>query len=420
MADKPTSSNIPPAEEEIKQLTYIDHKTHITCTLPNVLVITSCKKGKNGYVLYYTEASVRNAIHTAIATAKRGGYTSPNPTFILNYPTVYDPVKKRKTPKGLTFAWFADPALPNIFLGFNPDGSERVESYPDPKWEAPVTDEWDEEEEEFDPATFFSKAGTISWADIQEKEEKKKEKQEAPMLTRKLPPIATLFVKQGAEDPEPLKIESGFAKIKKKVQDECDLSLLHVFIPSWADLTDLLKTFSPFSCSSSYPILEVTQDRDPAKCHLYVSYPPGSDGAIIAQMILFKFTYSKGKNEEVIHVDFAKKGAYERNVEKVPHYRILKISSSIKKPPTSTIPQTFFRAGNSSTKTKQVTRTEGGWNTKPVVQKKMEKKDEDGWETKGKKGKTNKPTPNPAPTPVQAKDDEEGLGDLIAWAKTKK
>jgi hypothetical protein len=419
MADKSTPVT-PPTEEEIKQLTYVDHKTHIQCTLPNVLVITSCKKGKNGFVLYYTEASVRNAIQTAIATAKRGGYTSPNPTFILNYPTVYDPVKKRKTPKGLTFAWFADPALPNIFLGLNSDGSERMESYPDPNWVAPVADEWDEEEEEeFDPATFFLKAGKMSWADIQEKEDKKKEKQEAPMLTRKLPPIATLIVKQGAEDPEPLTIEAGFAKIKKKVQDECDLSLLHVFIPSWADLSDLLKRFTPFSCSSSYPILEVVQDRDPAKCHLYVSYPPGSDGAITAQMILFKFTYSKGKNEEVIHVDFAKKGAYERNVEKAPHYRILKLTSSMKKPPTSTIPQTFFRAGNSSTKPKQTNKVEGGWNTKPVAQKK-EKKDEDGWETKGRKGKTTNPPPKPAPTPVQTEEDEDGLGDLIAWAKPKK
>jgi hypothetical protein len=432
----------PPEMDEIHRLTFVDHSTHIQVALPNVLIITSCKRGRNGFVTYFTEASVRTCLQQGIAEAKRKGYESSDPRFILNYPTIYDPVKKKKTPKGLVFAWFADSAFPNIFMGLNADGSKRTELYPDPNWVAPPPDEWDEEEEDddapFDFSSFKFKPG-VSWVEMQEEEDKKeakKKEREPPMLSRDLPPLATLIVKQGAEDPEKLQIERGFAKIKKKVQDECDLGLLHMFIPSWADLADLMKTFAPFSCSSSYPLLEVVQDRDPAKCHLYVSYPPGSNGAISAQMILFKFTYSKGKNEEVIHVDYSKKGAYERHVEKAPHYKVLKLTPCMRKPPVSTVPQVFFKSGSKSTPSKSTpskstpskssyTPTKapnGDWKAKRGTPKETKPKEEDGWTTKGttKTKKTPCKTPPKSTRPPPSDGDDDGLSDLLALAKIRK
>jgi hypothetical protein len=433
-------------EDEIQKLTFVNHQTHIQCFLPNVLIATSCTKGRNGFITYFTEASVRNCVQAGINEAKKKGYESPDPRFLINYPTVYDPVKKKKSPKGLAFVWFADTAFPNIFLGKNPDGSPRIEEYPDPNWVAPPMDNWDDEEEEedtFDPSTFFNFKPGKSWADIQEEEEKKeakKKKPEAPMLTRKLPPIATLIIKQGAEDPEPLKIEEGTSKIKKKIQDENDLHLLHLNIPSWADLSELLKTFSMFSTSGSYPILEAIRDNNrPDRCHLYVTYPPGSDCAITAQLILFRITCRSGKNEEQVLVEFAKNGSYDRQIVKAPTYKVLKVSPSMKRPPSSTVPQTFFRSSqgshsSSSTPQKGTPQKktpqkapEGKW--RPQKETSQEKpKEEDGWTTKGappKKEKKAKKTPCKTPPkrsdpPASDDGEDDGLADLIAWSKVKK
>lgn len=444
-----TNTDVPvlvPTQDEIKQLTFVDFKTHIQVPLPNVLIITSCKKGRNGFITYYTESSVRTCIQTGITEAKRRGYTSENPQFIMNYPTVYDPVKKTRTPKGLVFVWFADPAFPNIFRGLNPDGSNRVEQYPDPTWVAPPVDDWEEEAEEeivYTSWESFKSVSTISWADMAEEEDKAEARKEArkkllepPMLTRNLPPITTLMVKQGAEDPEVLTIESGFSKIKKEVQEECDLSLLHASIPAWADISDLMKSFAPFSTSSSYPILEVIQNRDSSKFHLYVSYAPGSDCAIIANMILFRLNYKKGKNEETIQVDFAKKGSYERFVEKLHNSKVLKLTPCMNRPPRSTIPSCYFGSQSTSTPPKHTEREvrtpsnipDGNWrtpNTSPQNESPQkattspQKTSE--WNTMGnKKKKTPCKTPPKGKAPPKPTDgDDDGLSDLIAWSHRK-
>lgn len=424
-------------EDEIQKLTFVNHQTHIQCFLPNVLIVTSCTKGRNGFITYFTEASVRNCVQAGINEAKKKGYESHDPRFLINYPTVYDPIKKKKSPKGLAFVWFADTAFPNIFLGKNLNGTSRIEEYPDPNWVAPPMDNWDEEEEDtFDPSTFFSFGPGKSWADLQEEEEKKK-KPEAPMLTRKLPPIATLIIKQGAEDPEPLKIEEGTSKIKKKIQEENDLHLLHLNIPSWADLSELLKTFSMFTTSGSYPILEAIRDNNrPERCHLYVTYPPGSDCAITAQLILFRISCRSGKNEEQVLVEFAKNGSYDRQIVRAPVYKVLKVSSSMKRSPSSTVPQVFFKSSqgsHSSSSTPQKStpqkRTpqkapDGKWRTNSEITREKPK-EEDGWTTKGAPTKKEKKPPCKTPpkrsgSPASDDGEDDGLADLIAWSKVKK
>lgn len=96
---------------------------------------------------------------------------------------------------GVTYAYLNSERVYNILAELNPDGTELVEYYPDPNWKPPT----------FRPYVPPAK-GSKNWGDLMEEEEYEEEQErirqglaptpkpvpQAPMLTRKLDPIARL------------------------------------------------------------------------------------------------------------------------------------------------------------------------------------------------------------------------------------
>ena len=119
------NSEVPEVSEEIRPLTYVDLDTHVRFDLPNVLILKKTKNLRKSEV----EACIDRGINDAMSNGK---FTPSSSFYFLNYTTVYDKMTKKTNPKGLCFVFFEDPGFPQIFLGKNPNGSERVEVYPDP------------------------------------------------------------------------------------------------------------------------------------------------------------------------------------------------------------------------------------------------------------------------------------------------
>ena len=149
----------------------------------------------------------------------------------------------------------------------------------------------------------------IKWADAADEEDENKD--EPIMLERSLNPLAVLYGKGVSEKRFLMECENGFAKIRKEDFMGNDHSRIFAQIPTWADLFELRKIFAIFSKSVSYPILEYSLDSRRKVGSFFVSYAPGSDGAIIAKLMLFNYQYTNGGRTVGIMSFLSKKGVYD-------------------------------------------------------------------------------------------------------------
>ena len=325
-------------EQESRTLTYVNLKNEYKFELPNVLIMNTRNLTKSE-----VERSIDRGIKKVVTN---GNYQPSSINYFINFTTIYNKLTNSRTPKGLSFVYFIDAGFPNIFLGLNPNGTERIELYQDPNW---VPEEWDncveEQNEEFTwdniNKGFDFTNPNLNWADAIEEENREKSKREPVMLERKMDPIAVLYGEGVNEEKFEISCESGFAKIKKEKYDGYAHSILFVHIPTWANLFELRKIFSFFSKSESYPILEYSVDVK-GTGSLFVTYSPGSDGAMLANLILFKYPYSRNGMSSELTISFSKAGTYERAMSRGKD-NIITITSRTEQKNFNAIPEEKFR-----------------------------------------------------------------------------
>ena len=209
-----------------------------------------------------TEAQLKLAIQKAIkdASAKLGRDVITN--FKVN-------VVCNRAGKcyGYSYVWFTNPEVYHMFLGRNPDGSERVVYTPDPYWIAPPPSEEDEK------PTSYPRGK--SWADIQEEEEEKELKYTRPMIKTVLEPLMVLseieYEPGQMEAQRQLMMENAVRNKKEgqeivvpprfkfvpqaayveTVDDRYSPETLHgTNIPSWVKAEDIKAQFKHFASNS--------------------------------------------------------------------------------------------------------------------------------------------------------------------------
>ncbi len=137
----------------------------------------------NTHSLYLSTGALRQeqveaAVAASMAQIRKAYSTDPElskATWEVNVVT-----DTKGTLFGITYLFMGSPKAYYILAGFNPDGSPRVEEFPDPEWKAPVV-----------PRTEISTVG-MSWGEASELEEEEEKKYTAPIIKRQLPPIAVL------------------------------------------------------------------------------------------------------------------------------------------------------------------------------------------------------------------------------------
>jgi hypothetical protein len=331
---QPISEN---PEEVKKELTFIDLDTHVRFDLSHVLILKTKKLLKSE-----VESNIGRGIEFAVS---HGDYSPSSTFFFLNYTTVYDKKSRKTNPKGLCFVYFEDSAFPQIFLGKNSNGSERVEFFPDPSF---VEESWEEVEKEekvyngWDDLDFsnFMEPGA-NWADIVEKEYEEEEKKKAPMLERKLNPISVLYGRGVSEEKFKIECEGGFAKIRKEDFVGHDHSRVFAQIPAWVNLFELRDVFSLFSKSESYPILEYSVDPVKKMGTFFASFAPGSDGAILSKLMLFNHQYTRVGKTVSFMPFLSKEGMYSRCLNRGRDYNLV-ISSRSNPKKICGVPSDYF------------------------------------------------------------------------------
>lgn len=124
------------------------------------------------------ESQVSTCIRKAIKDAEEVlGYTT-NCKFRINLL-----VDKEGKYFGFGYIRVSDPKIYWMLLGRNPDGSERIEEYPDPDWVAPPKKNANLTQEEI-----IEKNSKKSWFEIAEEEDAYIQ----PILTKVLPPLITI------------------------------------------------------------------------------------------------------------------------------------------------------------------------------------------------------------------------------------
>jgi len=103
---------------------------------------------------------------------------------------------------GFGYLWLESPELYNMLLGLNPDGSERVETHPDPNWVEPeipletALESADSAEATLNTPdtlnTLEKDSGTDSWGDVDAREEAVRKLYVCPVITNYLSPLMTL------------------------------------------------------------------------------------------------------------------------------------------------------------------------------------------------------------------------------------
>lgn len=154
----------------------------------------------------------------------------------------------------------SNPEVYWMLVGCNPDGSSRVEEYPDPNWVAPVRS--------------AEKSTTTSWADMVESEELQKppiirvEKEPLmelpgyPYDEQQLKHLRTCAVEDG-EDPDTVPTHGYFiitrAHVNPIPQDKLGYVLCSRRVPNWVDIKSAFKSiFGPYVTDPKL-VLEVKQ-----------------------------------------------------------------------------------------------------------------------------------------------------------------
>lgn len=99
--------------------------------------------------------------------------------FKVNIIRIRDKISGKQKTVGYGYIWIGDPEIYWILAGHNPDGSERIEEYPDPNWSPSNISAAD---------PIIKDSDDNLWADMIESEIA----QQVPMIRKKLPPLITL------------------------------------------------------------------------------------------------------------------------------------------------------------------------------------------------------------------------------------
>jgi hypothetical protein len=251
-----------------------------------------------------TKEQIINIIHDAIYNMKNIVTSYSNCKFKVN-------LVKLKTgdSRGIAYIRITNKEVYNVLVGLNPDGSSRVEYYPDPLWTLPEKKLEDAIEE------LENSCDHVQWADLDELEQQYIH----PMLERELSSLIEipkfkytekqmeylrkLYTENNIEGDVP---EYGGIHISRAFVVDPDTKFNHNIlcarnIPNWIDETILKDIFIPYveNIRNKYPIVSINTHNNIRTA--FVTFDPYSNDALFALHMNKHLPIRSGNNKTVLY-----------------------------------------------------------------------------------------------------------------------
>lgn len=218
---------------------------------------------------------------------------------------------------GIAFIFITNPAVYHMILGYNPDGSARIEYVPDPNVRVERESEKDCEDKKEGKVTKPKKSK--NWIDDEDYDEKK---DEVPKIMVKLPPLMDITQFELTEEQYNSKCEVAREK-GQPTDDITQMGKLHVFparataveekyvahiikcknLPTWVTRESLKAEFAPFASDSTtiqyryvkgtrveetFPFVNINRERVG-----FVVFDPKTYDAYFALFMMKKIKFSR-------------------------------------------------------------------------------------------------------------------------------
>lgn len=221
---------------------------------------------------------VSGAIQTLLASIKKD-HNLTTPVY-LNYVNRFDRDTRSVVHSGVCYLYIKDPRVFYMILGQNPDGTDRVETKPDPDWVPPK-----EEEEEIKVSFDFNSG--MGWGDMMVELEKAESKKEAPLIRIQLPSLVGPLIAQTKEGPVHIKVEQSFVTLTDEVSDTCDTSALYAIIDNNISDQSIRQFLSFFSDSNGYPKVSFRSNpKNPKTRSMIARFDPNSNDAMFCLQLI--------------------------------------------------------------------------------------------------------------------------------------
>ncbi len=208
--------------------------------------------------------------------------------------------------KGFALIWFSDQQIPNLLMGNNPDGSERIEEREDPTWVPPEGDK----EKIIDERT----QDITSWAEISDIEEEVGAMFMAPKIRVKLPtllPIPKYYYnreqkqilkKTGKGDlPKEGGINISYVTVRRH-REGLSTHVIFGEVEEWMDTQKVKSIFSKYVTvpDGKYPMVKVL-DRvnQRGKKMTFVTFSPNSMDGQTAAFMSHDFIYNDNQHGKI-------------------------------------------------------------------------------------------------------------------------
>ena len=175
---------------------------------------------------------------------------------------------------GVCFVFVKDSRVYHMILGRNPDGTDRVETKPDPDWVPPT---------EKDIEVSFDFSSGMGWGDMMVELEQQTLEKTAPLIRIQLPSLVPTMVVQTQDGPVEINAQASFEKISDELMDNFDLKTLYAVVDNNVKDAKLFPFLSGFSNSKGYPKFETRPINNTNTRGIKVRFDPNSYDAMFCR-----------------------------------------------------------------------------------------------------------------------------------------
>ena len=207
---------------------------------------------------------------------------------------------------GYGYIWISCPEIYWMLLGKNPDGTERVEEYPDPNWKSPNVVKENNLKETNEVK--HNENTNMNWIDIVEQEDAYVQ----PMIKKVLPPLVTFtgyeydedqiqHLKELQEDNNEIPKMGYFEISRGYAIDAPPGTLRHRIcarnVPNWIPLEAFKSIFSFYiqNKDTDYPIVNFVEAKKGGKI-VFITFDPAKKDAIFTLLMTKKTVLINPKN----------------------------------------------------------------------------------------------------------------------------
>ncbi len=221
----------------------------------------------------------------------------------------------------LCYVWVSSEIIHNILTGRNPDGSERIEKIPDPDWKPDTTVVKSSSTVQVTTPK-IAQDEVMSWGDYEDdvvEDQVDLQPQQAPLITRKLPPLMKrLYIEYGTKKDTPGSSIGTYFDADPSFstgagEDRQPNTLIAIKVPGWITTKMVYEAFAPYSTSKNlkYPTVS-TNNNNNSNNHgggdrkIFINFDPMTNDGLFALQMMKRCVFNGRNGETVIYFNHAK------------------------------------------------------------------------------------------------------------------